>query len=217
LVFFLTSIGFALLPGPNVVFLLARTMASGPWPAWRSALGVESATMTFAVLTAAGVAGVISASATAFAVLRWAGIAYLCWLGIRALTGGASTGPDENPEAAEADVRDLRRRQAKQRLRDFRQGFLVGISNPKVVVFFLAFLPQFVTGGSRVELQLLALGVTFALCGLACDAMFCVVFGFAGRRLRGNRAARRYVGRATAGVYFGLAGWAALSGGHRRT
>jgi threonine/homoserine/homoserine lactone efflux protein len=63
--------------------------------------------------------------------------------------------------------------------------------------------------------ELLALGITFGCCGLACDANLCVVFGMAGRRVRGTQR-WRHLGRASAGVYFGLAGWAALSGGHRR-
>jgi threonine/homoserine/homoserine lactone efflux protein len=86
IVFIATSAGFALLPGPNVVFLFARSVTYGPWSAWRSALGVETATTTFALLTAAGLAQVIAASTTLFGLLKWGGVGYLCWLGIRALT-----------------------------------------------------------------------------------------------------------------------------------
>ncbi len=69
--------GFALLPGPNVVVLLTRSLAHGPSSAWRSALGVETATATFALLAAA-LAQVIAPSAALFGILKWAGVAYLC-------------------------------------------------------------------------------------------------------------------------------------------
>ncbi|WP_166680180.1 LysE family translocator [Kribbella sp. VKM Ac-2566] len=209
IVFIATSIGFALLPGPNVVFLFARSVRFGPWSAWRSALGVEAATTTFALFTAAGLSQVIAASTTLFGLLKWGGVCYLCWLGIRALTR-------RDPEIPEpvGDQRQVRSR--RHRSREFAQGFVLGISNPKVAVFFVAFLPQFVTAGAPAAPQLVALGLVFAACGLLCDALWCTASGLLAGRVRGSHNLQGYVRRTSGVVYLGLAGWAAVSGSHHK-
>lgn len=81
-----------MLPGPNVVFLLARGAQYGGWSAWRSALGVETATLVLGFATAFGVGALIAASAVAFQVLKWAGVAYLCWLRLRTLRERSAAG-----------------------------------------------------------------------------------------------------------------------------
>jgi threonine/homoserine/homoserine lactone efflux protein len=93
----------------------------------------------------------------------------------------------------------------------------LGISNPKVAVFFIAFLPQFVTTIAPAAPQLVALGLVFAACGLGCDALWCTATGFLAGCVRGNRNLQRSVRRTSGVVYLGLAGWAAVSGSHHKT
>lgn len=209
IIFIATAVGFALIPGPNVVFLLARSIRHGPWSAWRCALGVETATTVFALLAAAGLAQVIAASTTLFGLLKWGGVAYLCWLGIRALMG-----PDRH-DVGVADVRAGGDERPRRR-HEFVSGFVLGISNPKVAIFFIAFLPQFVTGDAPAAPQLAALGLAFAACGLACDALWCAASGLLAVRVRANRKLQGSIRRSTGAVYLGLAGWAAVSGSHHK-
>jgi threonine/homoserine/homoserine lactone efflux protein len=192
-----------------VVFLFARSATYGPWSAWRSALGVETATTTFALLTSAGLAQVIAASSTLFGILKWAGVGYLCWLGVRALT---RPGVDDAESAIDQRAADNR----PHRRREYAQGFVLGLSNPKVAVFFVAFLPQFVTTDAPAAPQLVALGLAFAVCGLACDALWCTASAFLAGRVRRNRHLRHSVRRTSGVVYLGLAGWAAVSGSHHK-
>ncbi|WP_165556020.1 LysE family translocator [Kribbella pittospori] len=210
IVFVATSVGFALLPGPNVVFLFARAVTFGPWSAWRSALGVEAATTTFGLLTAAGLSQVIAASTTLFGLLKWGGVCYLCWLGIRALTRGDLEEPGPGIDECQLHSRPRGRR-------EFGQGFVLGISNPKVAVFFIAFLPQFVNPHAPGVPQLVALGLVFAACGFCCDALWCAASGLIAGRVRGNHNLQRRVRRTSGVVYLGLAGWAAVSGSHHRS
>jgi threonine/homoserine/homoserine lactone efflux protein len=208
-VFVATSVGFALLPGPNVVFLFARSVRYGPWSAWRCALGVETATTVFALLAAAGLAQVIAASTMVFGLLKWAGVAYLCWLGISTLVR-----PDPQEAAPAGDLAggvDRPRRGS-----EFASGFVLGISNPKVALFFIAFLPQFVSGDAPAAPQMAALGLVFAACGLACDMVWCAASGLLAGRVRANRKLQGSVRRATGAVYLALAGWAAVSGSHHK-
>jgi threonine/homoserine/homoserine lactone efflux protein len=123
LVFLLASVALVAIPGPNVLFVLARGLAGGRRAAVVSVLGVESATACFAVAAASGLTALLVSSALAFAVVRWLGVLYLVFLAVRAFR---TSSPHPVPGG-----------------RTFRQGFLVGISNPKVGLFFLAFLPQF--------------------------------------------------------------------------
>lgn len=209
IVFIVTAVGFALMPGPNVVFLLARSIRHGPWSAWRSALGVETATTVFALLAAAGLARVIAASTTLFGLLKWGGVAYLCWLGIRALTS------TDQYEVRVADAQAGGDDRSRGR-HEFVSGFVLGISNPKVAIFFIAFLPQFVTGDAPAAPQLAALGLAFAACGLACDALWCAVSGLLAARVPANRRLQGSIRRSTGAMYLGLAGWAAVSGSHHK-
>ena len=193
-----------------MVFLFARSLRYGPWSAWRCALGVETATAVFALLAAAGLAQVIAASATAFGLLKWGGVAYLCWLGIAALTR------QDRHEVASAGV-PIGGEDHPRRSREFLSGFVLGISNPKVAIFFVAFLPQFVSGDAPAAPQLAALGLVFAACGLAVDAVYCAASGLLSGRLRDNVNLHASVRRVTGAVYLGLAGWAAVTGSHQRS
>jgi threonine/homoserine/homoserine lactone efflux protein len=163
-------------------------------------LGVEAGTLVHVLATTLGLSALVAASPVAFAILSWGGAAYLLYLAVRALrsrgtldlsgSGGVSTG------------------------RTFLAGFMVNVLNPKVVLFFLAFLPQFIAadaGPAEARTQMLVFGVVFFALALALD----LCYALAGAALRDRLtskpayvAAQRY---AVATVYCGLAAYAVLS------
>jgi threonine/homoserine/homoserine lactone efflux protein len=188
LVFLAASVALVAIPGPNVLFVLARGLAGGRRAAVVSVLGVEAATACFVAAAAFGLTALLASSAVAFAIVRYAGAAYLLVLAVRALRSGAT--PPPAPSG-----------------RTFRQAFLVGISNPKVAVFFLAFLPQF--GSSSGEFLLL--GLVFLGVALTIDLGWALLSGQLGRWLRRHPGLLRRQRFVTAPIYAALAGYAATS------
>lgn len=126
------SLLLILLPGPAMLFLLARGVSGGRRVGVLSALGVNSATATFVVATALGLTAVLATSALALSVIRYLGAGYLVWLGIGVLRSRAVATAPETPVIGGPS----------SDWKSWRQGYLVGIANPKVALFFLAFFPQ---------------------------------------------------------------------------
>lgn len=202
--FALASLLLILLPGPAMLFLVARGVAGGPRAGALSAMGIEAATLVYVVATALGLTAVLAASTTAFMVLRYAGAAYLVVLGVRTLRDRSNTQAPAPPTGA-----------APGAWASCRQGFLVGIGNPKVALFFLAFFPQFIhPEAGPAATQVLVLGAITVAIGTVLDVSYGVFGGLLSRRLRpGGRAVRR--GRIAVGLtYIGLGGITAATG-HR--
>lgn len=205
--FALASLLLILFPGPAMLFLVARGAAGGRRVGVMSALGVESATATFVVATALGLTAVLATSALALSVVRYLGAGYLVWLGIGVLRSRGTVTAAEAPTVT-GPTSDWR---------SWRQGYLVGIANPKVALFFLAFFPQFLDP-SRGSLtgQILVLGTVFVLIGLAFDASYGALAGTISTRLarraerRGSTSAK---GKIAIGLtYIGLGGFTAATG-----
>ncbi len=154
------------IPGPAVVYIVARTVAHGRRAGLVSVLGIETGALVHLVAAGLGLSALVASSATAFGVVRYAGAAYLILLGIQALRRhGRSAG-----SAAPAVPADGRL---------FRDGVLVNVLNPKVAVFVLAFLPQFVEpGAGSVPAQMLVLGVVYVGVALLLDAATRIELGF---------------------------------------
>lgn len=159
------SVLLILLPGPAMLFLLARGIAGGRRVGVFSALGVESASAVYVLATALGLTAVLAASGTALGVVRYVGAAYLIWLGITTIRRrhdplvAASASPPGAGAAIPAGA-----------WRSWRQGFAVGITNPKVALFFLAFFPQFLhPEAGPLATQVLVLGAMFILIGAVLD------------------------------------------------
>ncbi|GIH89885.1 RhtB family transporter [Planobispora siamensis] len=196
LVFVVASLALVLVPGPNHLYIAARGMSQGRAAGMASALGVEAGTLVHIAAAAAGLSYVVARSATLFNVIKWVGVAYLVYLGIRALTAGRR----------EEGLRET----APQPLREvFAEGLVVNLLNPKVILFFLAFLPQFVDPeAGAVPLQIVVLGGTLLLLGLISDMIYAAGADALGRRLR-NRA--KALGRVSGIIYLGLGVATALS------
>jgi threonine/homoserine/homoserine lactone efflux protein len=143
-----------------------------------------------------GLTALLASSAVAFEVVKYAGVAYLVYLGVRALRSGKAP----ETQVAPAGMR-----------RTVAEGVLVNVLNPKVALFFLAFLPQFVDPekGSAVT-QILVLGLVFMAIAATLDLLFVVAANLVGKRLGGG-GSRRFAG----GVYLALAALAAATGGRR--
>ncbi len=148
----LAAVVLVVVPGPNVVFIAGTAAARGRMAGLAAALGVEMATLTHGLVAALGLTAVIAASPVALTVVRLAGAAYLAWLGVRTLRGRDAAAVERAPRGR-ASLLD---------------GFWVNLLNPKVVLFFLAFLPQFVdarapwSAGTQVmvyALVIVAIGV----------------------------------------------------------
>ena len=199
------SLLLILFPGPAVLFLVARGAAGGRRVGVVSAIGVGSATATFVVATALGLTAVLASSALALSVVRLVGAAYLVWLGIGVLRGGRASG------AVEARVPNPGHQSDWV---SWRQGYVVGIANPKVALFFLAFFPQFLDpAGGSLTVQILVLGAMFVAIGMVCDATYGALAGTVSTRLARRRGTGSATGRVAIGLtYIGLGGFTAVTG-----
>jgi threonine/homoserine/homoserine lactone efflux protein len=203
--FVAAALALLLVPGPAVIYVVARSVEGGRLTGLVSVLGVELGTLLHVVFAAAGLSAIVVSSAAAFSVVKWLGAAYLVWLGLRQILG-RDGGDQEAPLSGSGE----------NRLRVFSQSVLVQVLNPKVALFFLAFLPQFVDPSrSAAWTQVVVLGTTLATLGLFTDGLYALLGGTAGEWIRKQRAgaglrrARRYV---KGGVYIALGAVAAISG-----
>jgi threonine/homoserine/homoserine lactone efflux protein len=200
--FVAAALALLLVPGPAVVYVVARSVSGGRLTGLVSVLGIELGTLTHVVFAAAGLSAIVASSVVAFSVVKWLGAAYLVWIGLRQIFG----------RGEENDTEELSYG-GDNRLRVFYQSVLVQILNPKVALFFLAFLPQFVDPSRGAAwTQIVVLGATLAFLGLFTDGLYALLGGTAGGWIRtkglGLRRAGRYL---TGGIYVALGAVAAIS------
>ena len=199
LAFSLVAMAFIAIPGPSNLYVMARGLQSGSAAAIAGAAGCATGAMTYVAATAAGLSAVIASSQVVFAGLHYAGAAYLCWLGIAALRSPAAEAPRATGNGSLG--------------RSYRQGTLVELGNPKVALFFLALLPQFVhSGDGPAALQVLVLGTIFVAIGLVSDSLYALSSGRLSTWLSRRPGRYRRQRRATGVLYLGLGGWAGVSG-----
>ncbi|MDQ3924302.1 MAG: LysE family translocator [Actinomycetota bacterium] len=173
--FITASLAVIVAPGPDNIYVLTRGVAQGREVALASAWGMCSGLLFHTTLAALGLSAILARSAVAFSVVKYAGAAYLMYLGIRALLS-----KEEFASSAEEAL--------PARLRSFfLRGLTMNLLNPKVAVFFLAYLPQFASPGTGgVALQLLALGLIFALLSVVIFSTIALFSGILGDRLSRN-------------------------------
>ncbi len=204
--FAVACVGLVALPGPAVLYIVTRGIVHGRRGGIVSMLGVEVGDFVQVLAATAGLAAIIASSATAFAILKYAGAAYLIYLGIAALRDGRAREGDGEEDRARVSDRSL-----------FWNGFLVGALNPKLTLFLLAFLPQFVDpAAGPVWLQTLVLGSIFSVTAAIGDTAVALAAGSAGGRLRGLIRGRG-LARASGVVYIGMGIGAALGNSRART
>lgn len=196
-IYVVTYLVVCITPGPAVLFITSQSAWRGRAAGVRAALGIETANVAFWILTALGLAAAIAASQTVFSILKWAGAGYLAWLGIRAIAGSFKR------EIAEASAPKPAAGRA------YRDGLIVGLSNPKAMLFFVALLPQFVTPSANALPQILTLAITSIIVDFSSNAAYALAAGSLRRLLaRGN--IKRWFDRGIGGVFLSLAAVAAL-------
>lgn len=196
----LGSLALVVIPGPAVIYILTRSVSQGRNAGLVSAVGVNLGSTIHVFAAVAGLTVLLANSATAYTILKWMGVGYLAWIGIRALRSDDSTFTE--PSIKPAALRKI-----------FAQGVLVNVLNPKVALFFLAFLPQFVDpNAADATMQTLVLGLTLVTIGLVSDSVYAIAGGSVGDLFRRRPSAAR-TSRIVAGtVYLTLAGIAAVTG-----
>ena len=155
-----------LTPGPDVLYIATNALRSGTRAGIVAGLGITAGCFVHIFAAAVGVGALLATSATAFTVLKWIGAAYLMWMGVRMLLSKPSVDGSNSAALAAAQAAPAQHTPLRK---VFLGGFWTNVLNPKVALFFLAFLPQFVTPGSTAPaLQMLVLsavfmGMTFAV------------------------------------------------------
>lgn len=169
--FLVASLLFIQVPGPSLLFTLGRALTVSLHDALLSVVGNALGLLAQVVLVAFGLGAVVAASSTAYSLLKVAGAAYVVWLGVQAIR-----------HRADARTALLAGERAPERTtQSLRAGFLVGVSNPKTIVFFVAFLPQFTERASAAVPQVMALGLAFAALAVISDSVWATVAGSARR------------------------------------
>jgi threonine/homoserine/homoserine lactone efflux protein len=187
------SLVLSITPGPGVLYVVTRTLAQGRRAGLASIAGVALGNLGNAVGASIGLAALFALSAFAFTIVKWAGVAYLLWLGLQALRRPPAPTPDTP------------RRPAPPLGAVFRDGILVALLNPKTALFFAAFLPQFIDPAGSAIAQSIALGTLFVAIAATTDAGYVMAAHAAAPalgRAGGGRAWGRYL---AAGAYVGLA------------
>ena len=160
--FLVASILFIQVPGPSLLFTIGRALTVGRHEALLSVVGNALGLVVQVLCVAVGLGAVVAASATAYTVLKVVGAAYVVWLGLAAIRHrGDARVALEHPERAPAT-----------RGHAIRTGLVVGMTNPKTIVFFAAFLPQFIGDSGSAGLQMAALGIVFGVMAACSDSVW---------------------------------------------
>ncbi len=191
-----------LTPGPDVLYIVSTALKSGVRAGIVAALGIVSGCFVHVFAAALGVGALLATSATAFTVLKWVGAAYLMWMGVKLLL--AKGGSSVVPAVASHEPADLGR--------IFRQGFLTNVLNPKVALFFLAFVPQFIAPGTPDKVTaFLLLGLLFNLNSLPINFGYAWLASWASRRVGAVQRAMHWMDRAAGVMFIGFGLKLALS------
>lgn len=204
LLFMLAGLVLLIVPGPAVVYVVGRSIGQGRSAGVISVLGIATGSLVHVVAAAIGISAILASSAVAFSIVKYAGAAYLVFLGVRKILG-------HDRSVAEGAPRESLKR-------IYVRGVVVNVLNPKTALFFLALLPQFVdpTKG-LVAVQMIALGLIFAGMGVITDGSYALLASGIGDWLRRRPAFLRRQEVVTGSVFITLGVAAAATGGHHRS
>jgi threonine/homoserine/homoserine lactone efflux protein len=199
--FLAAAFALCIAPGPDMMFIVAMGGRGGPVTGVLAALGVAAGALVHVVSAALGLSALFTTLPVLYHVLRWLGAAYLLYLAVKAFR-------DRSPLATEEDVTAASASGAAGpgRRRAFWQGAVTNLLNPKMILFNVAFLPQFVNPAlGHVSWQLLLLGLTLVLMGLTVDTSIGLLSGRLSSALRGSRRVARGLNVFSGTVFTGLA------------
>ena len=198
--FFAAATLLAVTPGPGIFYVLSRTLAGGRREGVLSSAGTFVGGLVHVVAAALGLSAVLAASATAFAIVKYAGALYLCWLGINMIRTRNLPLEESGTSAASNHA--------------FRQGILTEVLNPKTALFFLSFIPQFVKPSvGHVVLQFLILGFVSVTLNTTADLLVVFFAAPIGTRLRSSPRFRRNQRVASGMAMLGLGAFVAFGEG----
>jgi threonine/homoserine/homoserine lactone efflux protein len=190
LAFLPAALALNLTPGADMLFCLGQGLRSGARPAVAASLGISLGAFLHTALAGLGLSALVAALPWAFDAIRWLGVAYLLFVAWTSLRQGPLQ-TDAQPAPA---------------LRAFREGLLVNLTNPKVILFVLAFVPQFVDPARGAVLaQFMTYGLVLAIGGFVVNGLVGVFAGGLGRRLAQSPIFARWLGRVSAGIFAALA------------
>jgi len=201
--FLIASLVLAITPGPGVLYIVTRTLGSGRKAGFASMGGIALGDLGNAAAASIGLAAVLSASASAFMIVKLAGASYLVFLGLRALW-------------AKQTVAVTARTTRLSHARLFRDGFFVALLNPKTALFFAALLPQFIDPGASPLWQSLALSCVFVSIAVCTDTIYMLTASALAPAIDRRRGARPYGRYITAASFIGLGVYAALANPRER-
>lgn len=189
-----------IVPGPAVMFVIARSVEHGRKAGLASVLGVALGSLVHTLFAALGLSAILATSALAFNVVKYAGAVYLIYLGIKTLR-------ERTPANVTVEIEE------KPLGQIVREGIIVNVLNPKAALFFLAFLPQFADPArGSVALQIIVLGLIFFVVALMSDGMYALLAGSFGRLLKQNPSWQRRQKVVSGTTYIALGVVAAVSG-----
>lgn len=199
LLFVVASLSINLIPGPDVVYIVSNTMAGKMKMGLRAAMGLGVGYVVHTLAAVFGLSAIIVNSAVAFMVVKYLGAAYLLYLGLSALRRFWAGNSKITVSAQQAPTKNV-----------FKQGVLVAVLNPKVALFFLSFLPQFIdTTAASPESQLLLLGIVFCLTATFCNLTYAIAGSWLFSSATSTRFSRVLEG-SSGMLLIGLAGKIAL-------
>lgn len=202
--FTIASLALLLVPGPAVLYIVARSIEQGRLAGLVSDLGIHSATLVHVAAASLGLSAVLASSAIAFSIVKYAGAAYLIWIGVKKLL---------SRPAAATEIHLSRHKLSRL----YREGFVVNLLNPKTAIFFFAFLPQFVdVERGHVAMQMAILGLIFTGLGFITDGCYSLAASATGRFLRGNATYLRMEHYVSGTIMIGLGVTAAFAGNPKK-
>jgi threonine/homoserine/homoserine lactone efflux protein len=201
-------------PGPDMAYIVGQTAVHGRKIGLFSSFGVVSGAFVHVLAATFGLSAILATSALAFAVVKWVGVAYLVWLGIGALRGSFAkpddTGaPDETTKPVAPAIPTTSAAPISSKpmtaFAAWRQGVMIDVLNPKVAIFFMAFLPQFVDPAmGNGAVQFLVLGLMVLLIALVVEGMLVLAVASAAGRIKGSRKLGAWLQRALGGMFIAL-------------
>ncbi|GGJ19262.1 LysE family translocator [Deinococcus roseus] len=192
LIFMLSALALLAIPGPAVLYIVARSVQQGKRAGLVSALGIAVGSLVHILAAAAGLSALLLSSAVAFTVVKVLGAGYLIYLGIRTMLDRSES--QQNPEVPREKLSRI-----------FTQGIIVNALNPKTALFFVAFLPQFVHPQAGPVLnQILLLGGIFVVLGVTSDSIVALLSGWLGKRLQSNPVFMKRQKYVSGGIYMAL-------------
>jgi RhtB (resistance to homoserine/threonine) family protein len=188
-------------PGPDTAYIVGRSVAQGRGAGLMSALGISAGCCVHSLACAFGLTALLAASTTAFTIIKFVGAIYLMYLGVRLIFAKQATNDANTATAGEA-----RAAGAPKSLRQlFLQGFWTNVLNPKVVLFFVSFFPQFVTTGSEHKtFAFLALGAVFVLMSMIWNSFVAWIAGSVTQRFSGKPSMKKWLDRGVGSAFVGL-------------